>query len=158
VCCAVAPLCGPTAALPSPKLKLYPPIGLLPGRDPEASAVTASGAVPAEGVTVRVADGGVVAVTGAVDVAVAPALSLTVTLTVYRPAAVYVCCAVAPGWGPTAAVPSPNEKVYAEMGTGSVEPEASALTASGAEPVLGVTVSTALGAGRVQKTATTAPE
>jgi hypothetical protein len=58
-----------------------------------------------------------------------------------------VCIAVADACV-TAAVPSPKLKVYDEIGveSGSVEPEASAVTANGATPDAGLTVSAATGA------------
>src|SRR6266542_2235383 len=116
--------------------------------DAEASAVTASGAVPEDGVTVSLATGGWFAagdtVTVAEAVAIAPPLSVTVTLAVQVPAA-YVWVAVAPGCGPTT-VPSPKSNRYdAMLPSGSDDAEASAVTASGAVPDDGVTVSLATG-------------
>ena len=56
VCVAVAPDCGPTAGLPSPKSKVYLeiPIGSV---DPDALAVTASGVAPLLGFNVKAATG-----------------------------------------------------------------------------------------------------
>src|ERR671922_1198458 len=56
---AVAPACGPTTGEPSPKSNLYVAIGVASlSEDALASAVTASGALPDEGATVRRASGG----------------------------------------------------------------------------------------------------
>src|SRR5580765_696368 len=77
-------------------------------------------------------------------VALAPALSMTSTVAVQLPAA-YVWVAVAPGCGP-ATVPSPKSKRYdVIVPSGSDDAEASAVTASGAVPEGGVTVSAACG-------------
>ncbi len=59
-----------------------------------------------------------------------------------------MCAAVALGCGPTARVPSPKSNWYKEMGevSASVEPEASAVTVSGAGPVDGTTEILATGA------------
>src|SRR6266545_1524729 len=116
--------------------------------DADASAVTASGAVPEDGVTVSLATSGWFAagdtVTVAEAVAIAPPLSATVARAVQVPAA-YVWVAVAPGCGPTT-VPSPKSNRYdAIVPSGSLEPEASAVTVSGAVPDDGVTVSRATG-------------
>src|SRR6266511_3115753 len=86
--------------------------------DAEASAVTASGSVPDEGVTVSLATGGWFpagdTVTVAEAVAIAPPLSVTGTLAVHVPAA-------------------------------SLDAAAPAVTASGSVPDDGVTVSLATG-------------
>ena len=79
--------------------------------EPEASALTPSGAVPVDGVTVSAAVGGrfrCATATATDFVAVAPPESVTSTLAVQFPAA-YVCVAVVPGCGPTT-VPSPKSK------------------------------------------------
>ena len=81
--------CGPTT-VPSPKSNRYDVMLPSGSEDAEASAVTASGAVPEDGVTVSRATGGwlaAVAVTTAEAEPVAPALSVTVTVQVQRPAA-----------------------------------------------------------------------
>src|SRR5947208_3370750 len=109
--------------------------------------MTASGAVPLDGVTVSRATGGwlgAVAVTTADAVPVAPLSSVAVSRTVQVPAA-NVCVAVAPACGPTT-VPSLKSNLYdAIVPSASDEVEASAVTASGAVPLEGVTVSRATG-------------
>jgi hypothetical protein len=71
--------------------------------------------VPELGVTVRAGVGGVPAagltVTWLVALLLFPAVSVTVTVTVYVPAAEYVCEAVAPDCGPTTVDPSPKSNV-----------------------------------------------
>src|SRR5437763_16432978 len=59
-----------------------------------------------------------------------------------------MCRAVARGWGPTAAEPSPKLNVYVAIGVPSlsVEPDASALTPSGMKPDSGVTTRDGAGA------------
>jgi hypothetical protein len=73
-------------------------------------------------------------------------VSVTVTVTVWTPMLVYVCVAVAPAWGPVAAVPSPKSKLYVAIGDDpAVDPDASAVTWSGPFPEAGVTASWAVG-------------
>src|SRR5436309_14969757 len=112
--------------------------------DVDASAVTASGDTPEVGLAVRRAVGGwSPTVTRAVDVEAFPAVSLTVTVNVYVPAAPYVCPAVAVDCGGDVdVVPSPQSQAYVAIGVASpsVDADASAVTASGAVPELGLTV------------------
>ena len=84
--------------------------------------------------------------TRAVDVEAFPAVSLTVTVSVYVPAAPYVCPAVAVDCVGDV-VPSPQSQAYVAIGVASpsVDADASAVTASGAVPELGLTVTLALG-------------
>src|SRR5919204_3480600 len=94
--------------------------------EPDASAVTCNGTVPEGGVTVSAADGGESPVAPTWTVAVAldesPAVSVTVTVTVYVPGRRYVCWAVAPACGPTV-VPSPKSNRYVAIGVESVSLE-----------------------------------
>src|SRR5436190_405556 len=95
----------------------------------------------------------VATVTVADCVAVAPALSVTCTLAVHVPAA-YVWVMVACDCGPMT-VPSPKSNRYEAIEpSGSEEPDASAVTASGSVPDDGVTVSAALGGWLRRATAT----
>src|SRR5881275_471213 len=110
--------------------------------DVDASAVTASGDTPEVGLAVRRAVGGwSPTVTRAVDVEAFPAVSLTVTVSVNVPAAPYVCPAVAVDCVGDV-VPSPQSQAYVAIGVASpsVDADASAVTASGAVPELGLTV------------------
>src|ERR1051325_8211044 len=108
-------------------------------QDPDASALTASGAVPEVGPTVSEAVG---ALPATVEVAVAvllwPAVSVTVSVTGYVPSAVYVCEAEGLACGATT-VPSPKSKLYVAIGEQSVSEDAepSAVTSSGALPLPG---------------------
>jgi hypothetical protein len=78
--------------------------------EPDASATTASGTTPLDGVTTTTAmGGGQVAVTATDSVDERPLLLVMVTVTMYEPAVTYVCAAVLPGCGPVE-VPSPNWK------------------------------------------------
>ena len=61
---------------------------MLPAVDAVALAVTTSGALPDDGLSVSAAVGPFSTLTGAVAVAVAPVLSVTVTVTVRLPIAV----------------------------------------------------------------------
>src|ERR1043166_2747373 len=148
VCVAVAPACGPTT-VPSPKSNLYEAIDPSASEDAEPLAVTVSGAVPEDGDTVSRATGGwfVVgadAVITAEAVPVAPWLSVTVSRTVHVPAA-NVCVAVAEACGPTT-VPSPKSNLYeAIVPSASDDADPLAVTASGAVPDDGDTVSRATG-------------
>src|ERR1051326_8985214 len=148
VCVAVAPDCGPTT-VPSPKSNLYEVIVPSASEEAEPFAVTASGAVPDEGVTVSRATGGwfavvPLAVTTAEAVPVAPLSSVTVSRTVQVPAA-NVCCAVAAVCGPTT-VPSPKSNCdAAPWPSASEAAEPSAVTVSGAVPDEGDPVSRATG-------------
>jgi hypothetical protein len=75
-----------------------------------------------------------------------PARSVTVTVTVYVPAAEYVWGTVAPDCGPTTGEPSPKLNEYEEIGEDpAADPDASADTCNGATPELGVTASFAVG-------------
>src|SRR5215211_1364019 len=117
--------------------------------DAEASAVTSSGATPDAGDTLSAAVGGVSGgstATSRVALEERPPVSVTVTVTVYVPGSAYVWLAVAVDCG-SSTVPSPKSNVYVAMGQASVsvEPEASAVTSSGAEPEPGVTLSRADG-------------
>jgi hypothetical protein len=58
-----------------PRSRTCEVIGFVPGVDAEASALTASGAAPAVGVTFKAAAGGACTVTPAVATADAPVLS-----------------------------------------------------------------------------------
>src|SRR5436190_1602600 len=81
VCVAMGWACGPLS-VPSPKSKLYVAIGVESvSHDPDASAVTARGAVPDAGVTASDTVG---------PSPPTATVSVTVTLTVYVPALVYV--------------------------------------------------------------------
>jgi hypothetical protein len=60
-------------------------MGLLPGVDPEALAVTGRGAWPDVGLRLNAAVGPCSTLTGAVAVEVAPVLSVTVTVAVKVP-------------------------------------------------------------------------
>jgi hypothetical protein len=82
--------------LPSPKLKVYVLIGFDPGVDPDASAVTRSGAAPELGLTLSAAIGGVLTTTTLLAVAPAPVLSVAVSVTVKVPLLAYVWVAVEP--------------------------------------------------------------
>ena len=61
----------------------------------------------------------------------------------------YVCAALAPACGPTAAEPSPKSNLYVAMGveSPSLDPDASAVTCNGAMPELGLTLMVAFGGG-----------
>src|SRR6185503_20579405 len=106
--------CGP-ALVPSPNSNRYDTTLPSASDDAEASRRTASGAVPDEGDAVSLATGAWLpgvddTVTLAEAVAVAPWLSVTVTLAVHDPAA-YVWFATEEDCGPTL-VPSPNSNRY----------------------------------------------
>jgi hypothetical protein len=152
VCVALAAAWGPTTGEPSPKSKAYAAIGVAsPSLDPDASAVTCRGALPETGVTISAAAGGEspagVTCTAWVTVDEKPPVSVTVTVAVYVPATVNVCVALAAAWGPTEGEPSPKSKVYVAIGveSPSLDPDASAVTASGAAPDVGVTLKAAFG-------------
>jgi hypothetical protein len=68
--------------VPSPKLKVYVLIGLDPGVDPDALAVTGNGACPELEFKLSAAVGGVLTTTTWVAVELAPVLSVTVTAAV----------------------------------------------------------------------------
>src|SRR5207245_6963720 len=104
------------------------------------------GAIPEVGGTASLAtgatfEGGADTVTAAEAEPVAPLSSVTVTRAVHVPAA-YVCVAVAAACGPTMA-PSPKSKRYDAIGVASVsvDADASAVTACGADPEGGLTAS-----------------
>jgi hypothetical protein len=141
---AVVPVFASLAAQPPE----WPPatrVNAMPAPEPDVFQPLRSVSKP--GLPARLAT-----ITCAVAVAVAvddrPPVSVTVTVAVYAPGAVYVCAAVAPACGPTTVEPSPKSKVYVAIGveSPSVEPDASAVTARGAFPDPGVTVSAAIGA------------
>jgi hypothetical protein len=141
-------VCVPDAAavvLPSPQLMTV--LAMVPSGslEPVVEAETISGIAPLDGVTERTATGGTFAafaVTVLVAVPVAPLLSVTVAVTVYVPAVVYVC-------EPDAAavvVPSPQlMDVLAMVPSGSLEPVVEAETFNGTVPLVGVTERTATG-------------
>src|SRR5262245_52422015 len=80
----------------------------------------------------------------AVALAVAPSLSVTITLTVCEPPE-NVCVALEPGCGPTI-VPSPKSNRYeTRLPSASDEADAFAVTASGAGPPEGLSESAAVG-------------
>jgi hypothetical protein len=131
--------------VPSPKSSATLTIVPSGSVDAAADAATASGAVPELGVTVSLATGGwfgAETVTLAVTEELKPPLSVTAAVTVYVPAAAYVCEAVAV----VTTVPSPKLILRLTIvPSGSVDALVEADTAKGAVPVLGVTASLASG-------------
>src|ERR1700704_2841708 len=113
--------------------------------DPDASAVTGSGTEPALGPPDSAAPGGATTVTVALAVADAPALSVTVAVTVYEPVDEKTWPTIGVPAGP-AVVPSPklNRKLVIGL-LPAVEPDASAATERGAPPDVGFTDSDAVG-------------
>src|SRR5947208_16335696 len=117
---------------------------------PDASAVTARGARPWDGETLRTAVGALVAgatLTVRVAEADCPAVSVTVTVAENVPPLVYVWVAVAADWGPSTGEPSPKSKVYDAIGLASlsVDADASAVTPTGAVPDVVATVRAGVG-------------
>src|SRR4051812_19032520 len=107
---------------------------------------------PAAGATTNAAEGGLAStVTDAVASSVFPLASATVSVTVYVPAAPYVCDAVGLGGGPSppsSTVWSPNDNVHdAIASSGSELAEPSNDTSSGTVPEDGETESDAASAG-----------
>src|SRR2546430_7697760 len=117
--------------------------------DAPARAVTVSGAVPLDGVTVSRATGGwlapgEVAVTTPEAEPVPPLSSVTSKVTVQVPAA-NVCRALGSVCGPTT-VPSPKSNLYDTIcPSGSADPPPCAATVNGAPPFGGVSLSRATG-------------
>ena len=81
---------------------------------------------------------------GTAALPVAPLSSVAVSEAVHLPAG-YALLALGEAWGPTV-VPSPKANRYDTIvPSGSLEPAAVAVTASGSLPVIGVTLRTAVG-------------
>src|ERR1051325_794556 len=141
--------CAPWSQAPAgrPRCRRRSRIARTRSNNPAPRAVTGSGAMPLLGRTVNTATGawlGAVTVTTAEAEPVAPWLSVTVSRTVQVPAA-NVCVAVAEACGATPA-PSPKSNLYeAIVPSASDDADPLAVTASGAVPDEGDTVSRATG-------------
>src|SRR5205085_1273135 len=109
VCCALELVCGPTTAEPSPKSNVDVATGVasvsvevVALHVARPGGVQPAGLVSRRGLRARLTGGGF-AWTAAVAEDDSPAVSATVTFTVYVPADEYVCCALELVCGPTTA-------------------------------------------------------